>query len=224
MTTTTTLRALALTTTIGLMFPAAGSALTALPITHSCSADGLAQFECGNPQAIPDCEVTCLGRASCTDAQCDPVYVEGPFGPLTDEAVAYFYLGPVCACLGGWNRLDSFAHVSCLAELFRRTDTHRAKTAKALSRCELAVLAGRVTLPANGTCANDDARTAASIAASRAQAATSIGRKCTASVMAELYGAEGDAAATMVDGLLRQAEGQAGAGIGLALRPAVVAP
>ena len=138
--------------------------------------------------------------------------------------MAYFYIGPVCACVGGWNRLDSLAHVSCLAELFRRTDTHRAKTAKALSRCEVAVLTGHATLPAGGTCADDDARTAASIAASRAQAAGSIGRKCTASVMAELYGAEGDAAATMVDGLLRQAEGQAAAGIGQALRPAVVAP
>src|SRR4029079_3694285 len=89
MTTTTTLRALVLTTTIGLTFPAAGNAITAVPITHSCSAEGLAQFECGNPQAIPDCAVTCLGRASCMDAQCDPVIVEGPLGP-TGEVVAYF--------------------------------------------------------------------------------------------------------------------------------------
>jgi hypothetical protein len=223
MTTTNMLRALAIGTAIGLALPAAGNALTPLPITHSCSADGLAQFECGNPQTIPDCEVTCVGKASCFDAQCDIIYVEGPFG-RTDEEVAYFPIGPVCACVGGWSRLDSIAHVSCLAEMFRRTDTHRAKTAKALSRCEVGVLTGRVTLPAGGTCADDDARTAASIAASRAQATASIARKCPANVMAELYGAEGEAGQVFVDGLLRQAEGHAAAGIGLALRPAVVAP
>ena len=43
--------------------------------------------------------------------------------------------------------------------------------------------------------------------------------------MAELYGTDGDeASSTFVDGLLRQGEGHAAAGIGLALRPAVVAP
>jgi len=221
--TTATLRALAIGTGIGLALPATGNALTPVPITHHCSAEGLAQFECGNPQTIPDCEVTCLGRASCSDAQCDTIYVEGPLGP-TDEVVTHFYTPPVCACVGGWTRVDAFAHVSCLAELFRRTDTHRAKTSKALGRCEIAVLAGRVALPAGGTCADDDARTAAAIAASRAKAAASIARKCTGGVMADLYGAEAGAGTTMLDGLLRQAEAHAAAGIALALRPAVAAP
>jgi hypothetical protein len=221
--TTTMRRALGFATAIGLALPAIGNALTPVPIVHHCSANGLAQGECGNTQAMPDCEVTCIGKASCSDARCDTIYVEGPFGP-TDEVVAQFSIGPVCACVGGWGRVDSLAHVSCLAELFRRADAHRAKTAKVLGRCEIGLLTGRVTLPAGGTCADDDARTVAAIAASRAKSQASIARKCPAGVMSELYGAEGEAAATMVDGVLRRVEEHAATGIALVLRTAVTAP
>jgi len=226
MTTKELIRSLAVAATLAVALPTNGSASwTAQPLgPHSCSGEGLAQFECGNPQAIPDCEVTCFGKASCMDATCDPIYEEGPLGH-TGDPIAYFYLGPVCACVGGWQRLDSVQNISCLAELFRRTDGHRSKTSKALSSCETAVLGGRVTLASGETCAENDQRTAAMIASSRQQAEQAITRKCPASILTELYGSDGTASsATFVDGLLRRAEEQAAAGIGLALRTAVVAP
>ena len=225
MNTTDMLRRVAIAAAIAIVLPATGRAdFTPVPIQHHCTGDGLAQFECGNPQAIPGCEVTCVGRATCTDAQCDTYYVEGPLGP-TDEIVAQFYLAPVCACVGGWKTIDSVTHVACLAELFRRPDLHRSKTAKALSKCELGVLSGRVTLPVGGTCAASDPRTAASIASYREQAEQSIMRKCPTEVLTQLYGTDGpESMATFVNGLLANAEEAAAAGIGLAVRPAVVAP
>jgi hypothetical protein len=223
MTTTELVRAF----TVGAALALAGTGSaqpTPVPLVHECSADGLAQFECGNTQAIPDCHVTCLGKASCIDAQCDTIYVEGPLGP-TDEVVAQFYTGPMCACLGGWQRLDSVRDVSCLAELFRRTDAHRSKVAKALTKCEVGVLTGRVALPSDGRCATDDQRTADAIAGSRRQAELTIARKCPAGVLSEIYGSDGiDSGATFVGGLLDRAEEHAETGIGLAVRPAVVAP
>ena len=218
-------RVLAAGAAIALALPGSGRAgFTPQPIVHSCSADGLAQFECGNNQAIPDCSVTCFGRASCTDARCDTIYVEGPLGH-TDEIVTQFYVGPMCACVGGWNRLDSIQHVSCLSELFRRTDVHRSKTAKALTKCEVGVLMGRVTLPAGGSCVDSDERTAASIASSRRQAEQAIMRKCPAEVLEAVYGTEGaESMTTFVGGLLSRAEEDAASGITLALRTAVVKP
>src|SRR5262249_47991792 len=145
------IQALAVGATLAVALPTnAPAAWTAEPLgPHSCSAEGLAQFECGNPQAIPDCEVTCFGKATCTDATCEPIYKEGPLGH-TGDPIAYFYLGPVCGCVGGWQGLDSLPNIACLAELFMRTDLHRSKTAKALSKCETGVLAGRATLPRGG--------------------------------------------------------------------------
>jgi hypothetical protein len=223
MTTTRIVRAL--TVGAALALASTGSAeLTPVPLVHSCSAHGLAQFECGNPQAIPDCQVTCLGKASCTDARCDTIYVEGPLGP-TDEVVAQFYLGPVCACVGGWQRLDSPQYISCLAELLRRTDAHRSKVAKALTKCEVGVLTGRVTLASGGRCATGDQRTANAIAGSRRKAELAITRKCPADLLSQLYGSDGpESGATFVDGLLDHAEEHAEAGIALAVRPAVEAP
>ena len=220
------IRSLAVGATLAVALPTnAPAAWTAEPLgPHSCSAEGLAQFECGNPQAIPDCQVTCFGKATCTDATCDPIYEEGPLGP-TGDPIAYFYLAPVCGCVGGWQRIDSLQSIACLAELFRRTDMHRSKTVKALSRCDTGVLAGRVTLASGGTCAENDQRTAGTIAGSRQQAGQAISRKCPASVLTEIYGSDGaESSATFVAGLLRRAEEQAAAGIGLALRTAVVAP
>jgi len=225
MKTTDVLRGLAVAAAIALALPATGRAeFTPVLVHHHCTGDGLAQFECGNPQTIPDCEVTCLGRAMCTDSQCDTVYVEGPLGP-TGEIVAQFPLGPVCACVGSWRPIDAVAQVACLAELLRRPDLHRSKTAKALSKCELDVLSGRVTLPAGGTCAASDARTAVSIVSYRQQAEQSILRKCPAEVLTQLYGTDGpESSATFVNSLLQNAEEAAAASIGLALRPAVAAP
>lgn len=221
------IRGLAVVTTVAIGAPAGAQQWIAIG-PSSCTGDGLAQFECGNNQTIPDCEVTCLGAAQCSDATCMPIYVEGPLGP-TEEVVAYFYTPPVCGCASGWTWQDwlqnRLLHTSCLAEMFKRIDQHRSKVSKALAKCEIGTLAGRTTLPAGATCAEDDEGTARAIASSRQKAVTSITARCSATAMAEIYGTDGaEAAATFVDGLVRHAEVQAATAIGLALRPAVVAP